>query len=67
MMTELELCETLGIVHDPDKNRLVGVGDIKIIVETLCSALHESSQQKHHYGSVNTDLWLDFLPWHSLN
>lgn len=66
MMTKTELAETLGIVNDPDENKVSIKSSSKALVHAI-SALKLQEQQKREYGSLNPDLWLELVPWHSLN
>ena len=66
-MNELELFDTLGIILDPDYNRLAITEDIQISIENLSYVLCEMNTQKKSYGTLNPDIWLEFIPWHSLN
>jgi hypothetical protein len=66
-MTELEMCDTLGILFDPDKNRLTVTDDIRNSIDQVSQAFHEMNTQKALYGVLNEDIWLEFIPWHSLN
>lgn len=66
-MTEVEMSRTLGILADPEKNRLPIGEDLRDDIQMLCMTFQEMMDQKEDYGSVNTDLWLEFIPWHSLN
>jgi hypothetical protein len=66
-MTELELCNTLGILVEPDKNRVALTEEVRQSIEQVSSAIRESGCQRRIFGVLNQDLWLEFIPWHSLN
>lgn len=61
------MCNTLGIMLDPDQNRLSVTEDIRKSIRLVSTVFSEMHQQKQQYGTVNEDLWLEFIPWHSLN
>lgn len=67
MMTELEMCITLGIVTEPEKNRIHVDRELRSEIMYLKSIFEISECQKMEIGTVNFDTWADFLPWHSLN
>lgn len=64
-MTEEQLGLTLGFMPDPEKNRLSLTESLDVIQLSEVFAILESQQRR--YGRVNADLWMEFLPWHSLN
>jgi hypothetical protein len=66
-MNELEMCKTLGILFDPEMNKVSLTQDLIDDIIQVCNAFSEITHQKERYGSVNQDLWLEFIPWHSLN
>lgn len=67
MMTELEMCITLGIVTEPEKNRIHVDNELRSEIMYLKSIFEINNAQKTEIGSVNCDTWADFLPWHSMN
>jgi len=66
-MTELEMCDALGILLDPDKNAVTIDSIILENIAKVSRALAELSDQKAILGTLNQEMWLAFVPWHSLN
>ncbi|MEB3244886.1 MAG: hypothetical protein VKJ06_02745 [Vampirovibrionales bacterium] len=66
-MTETTLGLTLGFLPDPVCNRVVYSPDDANNIRSLMSVLADANQQRSSYGSINQDIWYEFLPWHSLN
>lgn len=66
-MTELEMSRTLGILADPEHNRIHLEPDMASDLMMVTLAFHEMRTQRRYIGTLNQDLWLEFLPWHSLN
>lgn len=66
-MNELEMSAALGILLDPDKNKLDVTPELACDIERVSRAFQEITEQKEIYGPLNEDLWLEFIPWHSLN
>jgi hypothetical protein len=66
-MNELEMCETLGIIVDPQQNKLSMTTDIADNILLLSEAFFLQGKQREQLGPVNPDLWLELVPWHSLN
>ncbi len=66
-MNEVEMSRTLGILVDPDKNRVKASRRCSADIIQVCRALREINHQKERFGTLNQDLWLEFVPWHSLN
>jgi hypothetical protein len=66
-MTEQELSLTLGIWHEPEANRLplatLDDHGLRQALEAMAMARHQ--RKRNHW--VPLALWLEFLPWHSLN
>lgn len=67
MMTELEMCDTLGILIEPGRNRVKVTRELRQNIGLISQAFSEMTTQKELYGTVNQDIWLEFVPWHSLN
>ena len=61
-MTELEMCETLGIIVDPQKNKLPVTEEIKDNIDLLRHAFCLQGQQREQFGVLNPDLWLELIP-----
>jgi hypothetical protein len=66
-MTEVDICNTLGMLQDPACNRLPLTPELINDIRQVAGALREAWQQKNRYGALYEDLWLEFIPWHSLN
>ena len=67
-MSELELCDTLGILLEPEQNRLKLRNEDQLDdIQFLTCVLSEINQQKKEFGTLNPDIWLELIPWHSLN
>ncbi len=66
-MKELELCSNLGLVLDPEENRLEIGKELRQSIKHLSRVFSEMNNQKTIYGTLNKDLWLELIPWHSLN
>jgi hypothetical protein len=66
-MTELEMCDALGILLDPDQNAVTIDQTILENIAKVSRALVEVSDQKALLGTLNQEMWLAFVPWHSFN
>lgn len=66
-MTELELCDHLGLLLEPTKNRVVMNEDLENDIAYVNLVFAEATLQKSDLGPVQQDLWLELIPWHSLN
>jgi hypothetical protein len=66
-MTEQELSVTLGIWHEPECNRLRPYQSMSGDLRQAMAAMQQARLQHQHNGWVPLALWLEFLPWHSLN
>jgi hypothetical protein len=66
-MTELELSLTLGLIADPDQNRVSFNPWVITEIAELKAVFERVEKQKLEYGAVNPDIWCEFLPWLSLN
>jgi hypothetical protein len=66
-MTELELFDNLGILLDPEQNRVSVTPAIRENINMLSSVFSEMNTQKRRFGTLNPDIWLELIPWHSLN
>ncbi len=66
-MTELEMSTTLGILFDPDCNKVLPDPEVCESIRKVSLAFAEVTMQKQLFGPVNEDVWLEFIPWHSLN
>ncbi|MEB3207157.1 MAG: hypothetical protein VKK59_07430 [Vampirovibrionales bacterium] len=66
-MTETTLAITLGYLPDPVCNRVVYSPDDADNIRSLISVLGDAATQRKVMGSINVDIWSEFLPWHSMN
>ena len=66
-MTELELSMTLGIVVEPEKNRMPVDSLIRAEILYLGQVFSLMEGQKSEIGRLTDDVWAELLPWHSLN
>lgn len=66
-MTELEMSLTLGIMSEPEKNRVHVDPVIQAEIMYLKHIFMISTVQRHEIGRVNQDVWAELVPWHSLN
>ena len=66
-MTEVELSLVLGILQEPPKNRLPMTPELKADIQHLTTIFSLQKQQKRSLPIPSQQLWLDFLPWHSVN
>ena len=66
-MTELEMSLTLGMMCEPEKNRVhidpVIQAEVMFLKQIFCIA----KMQRTEVGRVNPDAWAGLLPWHSMN
>lgn len=66
-MTELEMSVTLGILAEPEKNRV----DVDPLLASEIMYLKHifvlNQRQKEEIGNAYQDTWAQLLPWHSLN
>ena len=66
-MTELEMSVTLGILAEPEKNRVAVDPLLASEILYLKHIFTMNQRQKVEMGSLNADIWAQLLPWHSLN
>ncbi len=66
-MTELELSMTLGIMMEPEKNRVKVDPLLQAEILYLKHIFQIVQYQKQEVGCANPDVWVDLVPWHSLN
>lgn len=66
-MTELELSQKLGIILEPEANYVEMTENMVACLHTLRETFREQDRQRLDIGSVYDELWLELLPWHSLN
>ena len=66
-MTKLELSKKLGILLDPESNRVDCDADVEAAIKDLVHSFAVQSLQSKLMGRVQKNLWLELLPWHSYN
>jgi len=66
-MTELELSYTLGIIPDPEKNRVHLDGHLHLEVLFFSHVFQIMQSYNVKMGSPVPNLWLEILPYHSPN
>ncbi len=66
-MTELELSLTLGMMCEPEQNRVHVDPMIETEIMYLRHIFNIAKLQREEVGRVNQDVWAELLPWHSLN
>jgi hypothetical protein len=67
MMTEVQMSEVLGLLSDPIHNFVKMDALLEYEILSLKSTFAMLSIQKKMIGTVNPDLWCEFMPWNSLN
>lgn len=66
-MTEQELDLTLGLVVEPQQNRVRLTPDRIANIQQVIKAFNRAQEQRQLLHSLPYELWLELLPWHSLN
>jgi hypothetical protein len=66
-MTELEISLTLGLVVEPEMNRVHMDPVLHAEIHYLRHIFAINKMQREEVGRVNTDVWAELLPWHSVN
>lgn len=66
-MTEIELSLTLGLMIEPECNKVKVDPLIQAEIMYLKHVFSITKMQKQEVGSANPDFWADLLPWHSAN
>lgn len=66
-MTELEMSLTLGLMSEPEQNRVTVDSVIQAEIMYLKHIFCIAKVQREEVGRANPDLWAELLPWHSLN
>jgi hypothetical protein len=66
-MTELEMSLTLGLMVEPEQNRVQVDPLIQAEIMYLKHIFSIAKVQSCEVGRVNPDFWADLLPWHSMN
>jgi hypothetical protein len=66
-MTELEMSLTLGMMVEPEKNRVPVDAMIQAEMNYLRHIFVINKLQQIELGRFNTELWAELLPWHSMN
>lgn len=67
MMTELEMSLTLGLVIEPENNRVHVDPLIQTEIMFLKHIFSIARMQSAEIGRANPDLWAELLPWNSVN
>lgn len=66
-MTELELSLTLGLMVEPEQNKVQVDPLIQAEIMYLKHVFSINKLQAQEVGRANPDFWADLLPWHSVN
>lgn len=66
-MTEVELVMHLGILPEPEQNRVCLNPYLEAELSRLTETFETSTEQKSAIGTLPYSLWSALLPWHSLN
>lgn len=66
-MTEVELVMHLGILPEPEQNRVCLNPYMNHELGQLTLTFKTNTQQKSTLGKLPYSLWSALLPWHSLN
>ena len=66
-MTETEMANLLGLLTEPVKNRVSHDHGLDLEISYLQLIFNQIAQQRQLIGTVQQDLWCEFLPCHSLN
>lgn len=66
-MTEQDMSLALGLLVEPEKNRLGLDTELQRHIQELQNAFTHIAAQKSFFGTLQADLWAEFLPWSSLN
>ncbi len=66
-MTELELSLTLGLMVEPEQNKVKVDPLIQAEIMYLKHVFSITKLQTEEVGRANPDFWADLLPWHSVN
>lgn len=66
-MTELELSLTLGLMSEPDRNKVHVDPLIQAEIMYLKHIFTIARVQRSEVGQINPDTWAELLPWHSMN
>jgi hypothetical protein len=66
-MTEIELSLTLGLMLEPEQNKVKIEPLIHAEIMYLKHVFVINRLQRQEVGRANPDFWADLLPWHSTN
>lgn len=66
-MTELELSLTLGLMVEPEQNKVKVDPLIQAEIMYLKHVFSINRLQTQEVGRANPDFWAELLPWHSVN
>ena len=61
------MCLVLGLLNEPEHNRVQMDEALKEDILSLTTIFEMAGCQRESFGSANSELWIDFLPWHSFN
>jgi hypothetical protein len=66
-MTELEMSLTLGLMVEPEQNKVKVDPLIQAEIMYLKHVFSINKMQTEEVGRANPDFWAELLPWHSAN
>ncbi|MBX2860576.1 MAG: hypothetical protein KTR14_05040 [Vampirovibrio sp.] len=66
-MTELEMAMKLGLLNEPEQNRVYVDHQLMMDLQYLKHVFKAVSKQSEDMGRFNPDVWCELVPWHSLN
>jgi hypothetical protein len=66
-MTELEMSITLGLMAEPERNRVKLDPLLQAEILYLKQIFAIAKCQSTEVGRANPDAWAALLPWHSVN
>jgi hypothetical protein len=66
-MTDIQLSSTLGIIQEPIKNKVHFSNEQAEQFMELTFVLRQAESQQKLLKPTTENLWVEFLPWHSLN
>lgn len=66
-MNQLEMDVTLGLLSDPEKNYVHLDPELTSEILNLSQIFAIAKNQKEDIGSANLEMWIELIPWHSLN
>ncbi|MFM7389342.1 MAG: hypothetical protein ACKO34_01810 [Vampirovibrionales bacterium] len=66
-LTAVQVSATLGLIEDPLKNKVIFTATQKEHFFELIAVFKEAQRQSKLLKPTTEDIWVEFLPWHSLN